>query len=57
MPHGGEVKEMGRELSNLRDGEAMMKAKLEVENAWIRGHLQTREIQLESMASLSLEEI
>ena len=36
-------KEMGRELSSLRDREAMMKAHLEVENAWLRGQIQERE--------------
>jgi len=31
------LKEMGRELSNIRDKEAMMKVQLEVDNAWLRG--------------------
>ena len=51
------VKVMGRELSSLRDREAMMKAQLEAENAWQRGQFQERESQLEAMASLSLETI
>jgi len=38
------LKEMGRELSNTWDEEAMMKSQLEVEIAWIRGQLQEREI-------------
>lgn len=51
------LKEMGRELSSLRDKGEMMKSQLEAENAWLRGQLQERESQLASMASLSLEEI
>jgi alkylhydroperoxidase/carboxymuconolactone decarboxylase family protein YurZ len=51
------LKEMGRELSNIRDKEAMMEAQLEAENAWLRGKLQERERQLAAMASLSLEAI
>ena len=31
------LKEMGREMSSIRDREAMMKSHLEVENAWLRG--------------------
>jgi len=41
----------------LRDREAIMKAQLEEKNAWLKGHLQERENQLASMASLSLETI
>ena len=37
------AKEMGKELSSIRDREAMMKAQLEAENAWRRGQLQERE--------------
>lgn len=51
------VKEMGRELSILRDREAIMKAQLEAEKSWLKGKLQERENQLASMASLSLEAI
>jgi len=40
------LKEMGRELSNLRDREAIMKTQLEVENAWLKGKLQEKENQL-----------
>ena len=40
-----------------RDKEAIMRDQLERENAWLRGHLQERENQLECMASLSLEPI
>ena len=32
-----ELKDMGRELSSLRDREAIMKAQLEVENVWLKG--------------------
>jgi len=48
---------MGRELRSIRDGEAMMKSQLEVENTWLRRQLQEMEIQLETMASLSIEAI
>jgi len=51
------LKEMGRELNSIMDKEEMMKSQLEVENAWIRGQLQERKIQLATMASLSLEAI
>jgi len=51
------LKEMGRELSGLRDREAIMRNQLETENAWLRGQLQERENQLACMASLSLEAI
>ena len=51
------VKEMGSELRSMRDREAIMKAQLEEENAWLKGQLQERENKLESMASLSLEAI
>lgn len=51
------IKEMGRELSSLRDREAMMKAQLEAKNAWLKGQLQERGNQLASMANLSLEAI
>jgi len=51
------LKEMGRELSSLRDREAIMKTQLEAKNAWLKGQLQERENQLASMASLYLEAI
>ena len=51
------LKEMGRELSSIRDKEAMMKSQLEAENTWLRGQLQEREIQLASMANFSMEAI
>jgi len=51
------LKEMGRELSRLRDREAIMKNQLETENAWLRGQLQESESQLACMANLSLEAI
>ena len=51
------LKEMGRELSKIRDREVVMKSWLEAENACLRGQLQEREIQLETMDSLSLEAI
>jgi len=31
------LKEMGRELSSLRDREAIMKTQLEAENSWLKG--------------------
>ena len=51
------LKEMGRELSSLRDKEAIMKNQLEIENSWLRGQLEERENQLACMANLSLEAI
>jgi len=51
------LKEMGRELSSLRDREAIMKAQLEIEYAWLKGKLQERENQLASMTNISLEAI
>jgi len=48
------LKEMGIELSSLRDKEAIMIAHLEAENVWLKGQLQKRENQLETMASLSI---
>jgi len=51
------LKEMGRELSGLRDREAIMRNQLETKNAWLWGELQERENQLACMASLSLEAI
>ena len=51
------LKEMGKELSGLRDIEAIMRSQLQRENAWLRGQLQERENQLTCMANLSLEAI
>ena len=51
------LKEMGREISSLRDRKAIMKNQLEIENAWLKGHMQERENQLAYMAHISLEEI
>ena len=51
------VREMGRELSSIRDREAMMKSQLEVENVWLRGKLQERESWLAIVTSLSLDAI
>lgn len=51
------LKEMGKELSSLRDRKTMMKNQLETKNAWLKGQLQEREKQFACMASLSLEEI
>ena len=51
------LKEMGKELSGLRDREAIMRDQLERENSWLRGQLQERENQLTCMANLSLETI
>lgn len=51
------LKEMGIELSSLRDREAIMRNQLETENTWLKGPLQERENQLARMASFSLEVI
>ena len=51
------LKDMGKQLSSLRDREAIMKNQLETKNAWLRGQLQERENQLACMANLSLEAI
>jgi len=51
------LKEMGKEVSGLRDKEEIMGSQLGRENAWLRGQLQERENQLACMASLSLEVI
>ena len=51
------LKEMGKELSSLRDREAIMKAQLEAENAWLKWQQQEKENQLETMVNLSLEAI
>lgn len=51
------LKDMGRELSSLRDREAIMRNQLEKENAWLKGKLQERENQLTCMASISFESI
>jgi len=49
--------DMGRELSNIRDREAMIKSQLEAKNTWLRRQLQEMESQLETMASLSMQAI
>jgi len=51
------IKEMGKELSGLRDREAITRNQLQTENSSLRGKLQEREKQLACMASLSLEAI
>lgn len=51
------LKDMGRELSSLRDKEAIMRNQLETENAWLKGQLQERENPLACIASFSLEAI
>jgi len=33
------IKEMGKEMSSLRDIEAIMKAQLQAQNAWLKGKL------------------
>ena len=48
---------MGKELSDLRYKEAIMRDQRERENAWLRGQVQERENQLAYMVSLSLEAI
>ena len=47
--------EMGRELSALRDSEAITISHLETENELLRRQLQEKETQLACMASLSME--
>jgi len=51
------LKEVGIELSSLRDREAIMRNQLEIENAWSKGQLQERENQLACMANFSFDEI
>lgn len=51
------LKEMDKELSSLRDREAIMGNQLETENAWLKGQLQERENQLACMVNFSLEVI
>jgi len=40
------LKEMGKELSGLRDREAIMRSQLERENAWQRGQLHVRKLHI-----------
>lgn len=51
------LRDMGRELSSMRDIEEIMKSQLEVENTWLWKQLQERERQLETMARFSMEAI
>ena len=51
------LKEMGKELSSLRDIEAITKNRLEAKNEWLKGQLQEKENHLATMASLFLEEM
>jgi len=48
-------KEMGRELSSLRDKEAITRSHVEIENESLRLQLQEKETQLACMASLSMK--
>ena len=49
------LREMGRDLSALRDREAITRSHLETENELLRRHLQEKETQLACMASLFME--
>ena len=49
------LREMGRELSALRDREAITRSHLENENELLRRQLQEKETHLAYMASLSIE--
>ena len=49
------LREMGRELSALRDREEITRSHLEIENELLRRQLQEKETQLACMASLSME--
>ena len=49
------LREMGRELSALRDREAITRSHLENENELLRRQLEEKENQLAYMASLSME--
>ena len=49
------LREMGRELSALRDREAITRSHLENENELLRRELHKKETQLAYMASLSME--
>jgi len=49
------LKEMGRELSALRDREEITRSHLETENELLRRQLQEKETQLACMANLSVE--
>ena len=49
------VLEMGKELSELRERETIMKENIQVENRWLREKVQEKGTQLATMASLSME--
>ena len=49
------LREMSKELSTLRDWEAITRSHLENENEILRRQLQEKETQLAYMASLSME--
>ena len=49
------LREMGRELSALRDRKAVIRSHLENENELLRRQLQEKETHLAYMASLSME--
>lgn len=51
------LREMGRELSALRDREAITRSHLENENELLRRKLQEKENHLAYMASLSIESL
>ena len=50
-------KEIGKEISGLRDKEEIMRDQLERENAWLRGQLQKTGNQIACTTNLSLEAI
>ena len=49
------LREMGKELSDLRDREAITRSHLETENELLRRQLQEKETQLECISNLSME--
>jgi len=49
------LREMGRELSSIRDRETIIKSQIEDENTWLIKKLLEKEGRLETMASLSME--
>ena len=51
------LREMGRDLSDIRNREAITRSHLETENELLRRQLQEKETQLACMASLSMEEL
>ena len=50
-----QLREMGRELSDVRHREAIRRSHLEIENELLRRQLQEKETQLACMASWSME--